>query len=116
MQYTEKFQTLCDRARLKVDAVDPSEVDTLRAQGAVVLDIRDPDEHKAGHIPGSLNLSRGKLEMLVEDLIPNLDTEILCYCNANNRGTLSAASLQDMGYHNARFIAGGLNAYRKVSG
>jgi hypothetical protein len=29
-------------------------------------------------------------------------------------GALSAATLQDLGYKNAKFIAGGLNAYRKL--
>ncbi|EAR08093.1 rhodanese-like domain-containing protein [Reinekea blandensis] len=116
MQYTDKFQSMCDEARQRVDSVEASEVDSRIKEGAVALDIRDPDEHQAGHIPGSRNLSRGKLEMLIEGMIPDLSTEILCYCNANNRGTLSAASLRAMGYENAYFIAGGLNAYRKLSG
>ena len=53
--------------------------------------------------------------MNVEGKITDLDTVILCYCNANNRGALSAASLQDMGYKNARFIAGGLNAWKALA-
>jgi rhodanese-related sulfurtransferase len=52
--------------------------------------------------------------MNVEEALPDLDRVILCYCNANNRGALSAASLRDMGYTNARFIGGGLNAWRKL--
>jgi rhodanese-related sulfurtransferase len=67
-----------------------------------------------GHIAGSLNISRGKLEMNVEEKINDLNTVILCYCNAFNRGALSAATLQSMGYKNAKFISGGLNAYRKL--
>lgn len=114
MAYTSKFQRLADDARAKVDEVLPQDVAGLMAQGAVALDIRDPDEHAQGHIPGSLHLSRGKLEMNVEGILPDLDTTILCYCNAFNRGALSAASLRDMGYHNAKFIAGGLNAWRKL--
>lgn len=114
MAYTTKFQTLADVARAKVDEVAPDEVATLMAQGAVALDIRDPDEHAAGHIPGSVNLSRGKLEMNVEGILPDLDATILCYCNACNRGALSAASLKEMGYTNAKFIGGGLNAWRKL--
>jgi rhodanese-related sulfurtransferase len=39
---------------------------------------------------------------------------ILCYCNAYNRGALSADTLRVMGYRNARFIAGGLKAYRAL--
>ena len=112
MDYTSKFQAMADAARARVDAVDPKTVDEMMAVGAVVLDIRDPDEHAKGHIPNSINLSRGKLEMNVESVLPDLDTVILCYCNANNRGALSAASLVDMGYTNAKFIAGGLNAWK----
>ncbi|NVK31836.1 MAG: rhodanese-like domain-containing protein [Gammaproteobacteria bacterium] len=115
MQYTNKFQAMADAARARVQSVQASDVDSLMADGAIALDIRDPDEHAAGHISGSQNLSRGKLEMLVEGRIPELDTKIMCYCNANNRGALSAAALVDMGYINATYIEGGLNAYKALS-
>jgi len=114
MAYTERFQALADAARSQVEEVEPRDVDGLVFAGAVALDIRDPDEHDADHIAGSLNISRGKLEMLVEGRIPDLDSTILCYCNAFNRGALSAATLRGMGYENAKFIAGGLNAYRDL--
>jgi len=115
MAYSEKFQSLADEAQTKVQSVAPDAVDALVAAGAVALDIRDKEEHDAGHIPGSLHISRGKLEMNVEATLPDLDQTILCYCNAFNRGALSAATLRSMGYKNARFIAGGLNAYRKLT-
>lgn len=114
MAYTQKFQDMADAAQAKAGSVAPEDVDGLLKSGAVALDIRDKEEHDAGHIPGAVNISRGKLEMNIEGVLPDLDTTILCYCNAYNRGALSAASLVDMGYKNARFIAGGLNAYRKV--
>lgn len=115
MIYTDKFQQMCDAASARIESVQPEQVDELVANGAIALDIRDSEEHAKDHIPGSLNISRGKLEMLVEGKIPDLNTHILCYCNANNRGSLSAASLRDMGYVNAKVIAGGLGAYRKIS-
>lgn len=115
MAYTQKFQSLADQARAKVDEVAPEDVDALVVAGAVVLDIRDKEEHEADHIPGSVHVSRGKLEMNIEEAIGDLDTTILCYCNAYNRGALSAATLRDMGYKNAKFIAGGLKAYRGKS-
>ena len=98
-----------------MDGVKPEDVDALLVAGAVALDVRDKEEHDAGHIPGSVHVSRGKLEMNVEAALPDLDQTILCYCNAFNRGALSAATLQDMGYKNAKFIAGGLSAYRKLA-
>jgi rhodanese-related sulfurtransferase len=115
MAYTEKFQQFADAARTRVVEVAPDEVDALVAAGAIALDIRDKEEHDLDHIAGSLHLSRGKLEMNVESIIPDLDTTILCYCNAYNRGALSADTLRTMGYCNAKFIAGGLKAYRALS-
>lgn len=114
MAYTPKFQQLADAARARVAEVAPDRVDAMLAGGAVVLDIRDKEEHDLDHIAGSLHVSRGKLEMNVESVIPNLETTILCYCNAYNRGALSADTLRAMGYHDARFIAGGLKAYRAL--
>ncbi len=115
MAYTQKFQALADAAQNRVSSVQPEEVNALLRSGAVALDIRDKEEHDAGHIPGSLHISRGKLEMNVEAALPDLDQTILCYCNAFNRGALSAATLLDLGYKNAKFISGGLNAYRKLA-
>ncbi len=114
MAYTEKFQKLADAAMARVAAVRPEEVRTLIAAGGIALDIRDKEEHDSDHIEGSLHLSRGKLEMNIEALIPDLDSLIICYCNANNRGALSADSLRQMGYKNARYITGGLKAYRAL--
>jgi len=115
MAYTKKFQTLSDHAMARVDAVEPSQVDTLVADGAILLDIRDKEEHDKANIEGSINLSRGKLEMDIEGMIPDLNSTIICYCNANNRGSLSAAALRDMGYDNAMFISGGRMAYRALT-
>ena len=115
MAYSEKFQKLADAARSRVEEVLPEQVDALLAAGAIALDIRDKEEHDADHIAGSLNVSRGKLEMNIEGVIPDLDATIICYCNAYNRGALSADTLRSMGYTNAKFIAGGLKGYRAIA-
>lgn len=112
MAYTEKFQHLADVAMSQVKGIAPEQVDEMLAKGAVALDIRDKEEHDVDHVPGSVHLSRGKLEMNIEAVIPDLQTTVLCYCNANNRGALSANTLRQMGYVNAHYILGGLKAYR----
>jgi phage shock protein E len=115
MIYSTKFQQLADAARSRIKEVAPEEVDALMASGAIALDIRDPEEHAADHIANSLHVSRGKLEMNIEGVIPDLDATILCYCNAINRGALSTDTLRAMGYRNAKLITGGLRAYRALA-
>ena len=48
---------MADAARARVAEAAPADVAALMAEGAIALDIRDPDEHTAGHIPGSLNIA-----------------------------------------------------------
>lgn len=105
---------MADAAMAQVIAVVPEQVDEWIKKGAVALDIRDKEEHEADHLVGSLHVSRGKLEMNIEGVIPDLQTRVLCYCNANNRGALSANTLRQMGYTNACYIAGGLKGYRAL--
>jgi rhodanese-related sulfurtransferase len=115
MAYTEKFQRLSDIALSRVEEVQPEQIGGLLAEGAILLDIRDKEEHDSDHIVGSMHLSRGKLEMNIESVVPDINATIICYCNAFNRGALSADTLQSMGYKNAKFLAGGLNGYRKCN-
>ncbi len=60
---------------------------------------------------GALRLSRGKLEMNIHSVVADASRTILCFCNANHRGSLSAATLKDMGY-DARVVIGGLSAWK----
>jgi phage shock protein E len=115
MAYTSKFQALADAARARVVEIAPSQVDALLQAGAIALDIRDKEEHDVDHMTHAIHVSRGKLEMNIESAIPDLNAHILCYCNAYNRGALSADTLRVMGYTNACFIGGGLKAYRLLA-
>ena len=76
MAYTKKFQHLADIAMAEAVGVSPEQVNDLLAQGAVALDIRDK-EHDAGHLVGSLHVSRGKLEMNIEGVIPDFNTVVV---------------------------------------
>lgn len=110
MQYTTKSQAMSDAAHARVADVSATDMDEIIAARAVPLEIRDKEDHDADHISGSVHVSRGKLEMVIENVSPDLKTFILCYCSANNRGALSAARLKDIGYANVRYIAAGMNA------
>jgi rhodanese-related sulfurtransferase len=68
---------------------------------AYILDVRDPDEFAAGHIPGAINVSRGKLEFIIWDKIRERDAKIYVYCLTAARSALATKTLNDMGYKNA---------------
>ncbi len=77
--------------------------------GAMLLDVRDPDEYALGHIPGSVNLPLSKIRT-AEDRIPDPDTPLFVYCLSGARSSRAVAELQGMGYTNVRNL-GGINKW-----
>jgi rhodanese-related sulfurtransferase len=72
-----------------------------KKEEAVYLDVRDPNEYAAGHLPGAMNISRGLLEFNVWDKIPDKNARIYVYCKTAGRSALATKTLNDLGYKNA---------------
>ena len=112
----EKFQQLVAEAKKNITEISPEDAAAkLQNKEAVIVDVRDKDEHDEEHIPHAINLSRGTIELDIEEKVPNLNTMVICHCGGGGRSALAAESLQKMGYKNVRSMAGGLKAW-KASG
>jgi len=85
-----------------------------RSGDAVIVDVREKDEWEQEHIPDAIHLSRGTIELEVEEKFPDQNTTIICHCGGGGRSALAAESLQKMGYKNVRSMAGGLKAWKAV--
>ena len=79
------------------------------AAGAVLLDVRTPQEYREGHIPGSQNVPLQQLDK-VEEITENKDTVLYVYCRSGARSRQAVSLLKHMGYTNVRNI-GGIAAY-----
>lgn len=77
--------------------------------GAVLLDVRTPDEYRQGHIPGSKNVPLQSISK-VTGMIDNKSTTIFVHCLSGARSRQAAAILKQMGYTNVKNI-GGISAY-----
>jgi rhodanese-related sulfurtransferase len=86
----------------------------LTRGAATFVDVRTDEEWTAGHLPGALHLDRGKLEFAVETALPDKAAPIVVYCKSGDRGALSAATLQGMGYTNVKNMTGGFVAWQKA--
>ena len=80
-----------------------------RTSGAVLLDVRTPEEYRAGHIPGSKNISLQTIDR-VGAVVENKDTALYVYCQSGARSRQAAGMLKQMGYTNVNNI-GGIAAY-----
>lgn len=80
-----------------------------KTPGAVLIDVRNEDEYKKGHIPDSINITDKEIEK-VEAIVENRDAAIYLYCLSGARSWNAEKKLKNMGYKNAKRI-GGINQY-----
>ncbi|UXD88820.1 rhodanese-like domain-containing protein [Thalassolituus hydrocarboniclasticus] len=104
---------LLAEARSAVNPVDAAAAEALLANGAVVLDVREPAEFDMGHLPGAVNVPRGVLEFRVGDhpALTNPQAEILLYCKNGGRSTLAAYTLKRMGFEQVKMLVGGFDGW-----
>ena len=78
-------------------------------EGALLLDVRTPQEYREGHIPGSKNVPLQQLDK-ISSVADNQNTPLFVYCHSGARSRQATAMLQSMGYTNVTNI-GGITAY-----
>lgn len=75
-------------------------------QAPLIIDVREPDEFAAGHIPGAENLPLSRFTREFQRLDPN--TEIALVCRSGNRSGAAQQFLISQGYSATRNLVGGM--------
>jgi len=107
------FQELLAQAKSQIDETDPSESETLIAQGWVVLDVREVEEYDQGVIPESILIPQGKIEESIKERIPDHDQPIIAMCAGGVRSAFAAVALNELGYKNVVSMDGGFNLWKQ---
>jgi rhodanese-related sulfurtransferase len=107
-----------------VEEVSPGELRRLLDRpdrgGIEILDVREPDEYAAGHLPGARPYPRGFLEVRADLEHPKRDPwladrsrRLVLYCGGGHRSALAARALQQMGFTDVRSLAEGWTGWTK---
>ena len=96
--------------------VEPAALSTELGAGPrpALIDVREPDEHAQGTIPGAVHIPRGFLELRIEKAVVDREAPIVLYCAAGTRSVLAVRSLVELGYTNVRSLTGGFNGWKKA--
>jgi rhodanese-related sulfurtransferase len=87
--------------------VEPVVATDAQASGAVLVDVREPDEWAAGHAPGAVHVPLGA----VDDAIDRFEGQsVLTVCRSGGRSTKAAEALAARGVQ-VRNVAGGMSAW-----
>ena len=80
----------------------------------IFIDVRETAEWKRGHIPKAVHISKGVIEVKIEQQIPDKDTQIVLYCGGGTRSLIAADSISKMGYKNCISMLGGFREWQQL--
>jgi rhodanese-related sulfurtransferase len=107
------FEKLVAEAKKRITEISPHDAAAKSKSGqAIIVDVREKDEWDEEHIRDAIHMSRGTIELDIEEKVPDLNAMIVCHCGGGGRSALAAESLQKMGYKNVRSMAGGFKAWK----
>ncbi|MDX1578259.1 MAG: molybdopterin-synthase adenylyltransferase MoeB [Gemmatimonadota bacterium] len=98
--------------RREIPEVTPGEALELQRGGALLIDVREPDEVASGTPAGARRVVRGYLELRIEEHAEDLDQPIVLMCAGGVRSLLAADDLKRLGFRDVRSMAGGFAAWK----
>ncbi|MFM8267940.1 MAG: molybdopterin-synthase adenylyltransferase MoeB [Ilumatobacteraceae bacterium] len=106
------FRDLLAAAKADIREIDPAVAAEAIAAGAVVLDVREPDEFDQGALADVVHIPRGHLEAQVEARIPDKQGPVVVYCAGGVRSAFAAKTLHELGYTDVVSMAGGFGRWK----
>jgi molybdopterin/thiamine biosynthesis adenylyltransferase/rhodanese-related sulfurtransferase len=104
---------LLRQIKSRIDEVDPAAAREQLSNGAVAIDVREPEEWAAGHIPGARHVPKSYLESRIEGAVPDRSQHLILYCASGNRSAWAARTLiEDLGYENVESMTGGFTLWK----
>jgi rhodanese-related sulfurtransferase len=75
----------------------------------LLIDVREPSEYASGHLSGAVNIPRGVIEFQIWKHVgypdaTDMTKQIFVACNTGARASLSARSLEDLGFTNVTVV------------
>lgn len=105
---------LVQEAKITIKECSLSDIQALMSSTDVlIIDVREPDEYREGHVPRAVNIPRGLLEFQISNdvSLQELNRSTVVYCKTSGRAALAAVALQTMGFQNVMSLAGGFQAW-----
>ncbi len=96
---------------------DVVSLETARAETAagraILIDIREPQEHATGVAPGARLLPMRQLGARLAEIPLDPKKPVLLICNTQNRSSATLRALRERGYGHVRYVAGGMSEWAR---
>jgi phage shock protein E len=89
-----------------------SKAPSMAQKGFMLIDVRSPEEHAGGFIPGTdFNIDFREIKTRHREIGVQTDEHIVVYCQSGHRSNIAAETLADLGYTHVYNVNGSMNAW-----
>lgn len=103
-----------NRLRGVKDVNSAGALQLINHKEALVLDVREPDEYKNGHLLNAKHIPLGKLRDRLGELERYRDKPIVVVCRSGSRSAMACTILGKGGFAQSFNLAGGVTAWQKA--
>jgi len=93
------------------DGVDVQQAQSMNKQGALLLDVREPDEYTAVHAANAKLIPLGEVSARLKEIEAYKDKPIAVICHSGRRSAQAVEILKEAGFTQAVNVKGGTNAW-----
>ena len=101
-----------DELRRRVPELTPAQALTQQLAGALLIDVREDAERSSGSPANALGLSRGFLELRIEQVEADRARPVILLCGSGQRSLFAAEALQRLGYRQVSSVLGGFERWK----
>jgi len=81
-------------------------------EGALILDVRTPEEFSSGHVPDAVNIPYDTLASRLPELESDRGRPVIVYCESGRRAGKATSVLLGAGYESVFHLAGDMSEWR----
>ena len=88
--------------------IDLNELEIKQLEGAILVDVRSPQEYHEGHLKGAINIPYYEITKNAYKYLANKERGIIVYCQYGQRSRNALKTLRKLGYRDVYSLTGGI--------
>ena len=86
----------------------------INREDAIVVDVREPHEYAAGHVPNARHIPMGQVDKRLGELDRFKDKPVIVVCQSGNRSSSTCNALTKRGFEKVYNLSGGISAWEQA--
>lgn len=86
----------------------------INREDAIVVDVREPHEYAAGHVPNARHIPMGQVDKRLGELDKFKDKPVIVVCQSGNRSSSTCNALTKRGFEKVYNLSGGISAWEQA--